>query len=258
MNETEKRIITWEHKTKKATNKIIHEMANYFDQERANKSLGTWTNALNIINGSINTLYRIEEYYLMKCSNGIIYYISIKEFNEFFKEKKMTEFNDCKTCKHNMKCKIKNVPKTCPEFEKIKKDLDFQINDKVYDLMFGNGIIVEKDLDELTVLFGKSKDDFFYDNKGIFKQIEYDSFTFEDMKRTLYHGHDLKVTIKEKEPVRYPWINIIYDPTRDNLVSSPKTYDSKEIALKEISNTLMEPWIYSDTIQLIANHLKEK
>lgn len=145
------------------------------------------------------------------------------------------------------------------KMKKKKKDLDFQIGDKVFDPMFGNGIVskfYDNAFGGILIHFFDYEDSIEYSKSGILTEDE-----INGIYRTLYHGHDLEVIVKEKKPIRYPWVNIKYNPeTKESVISI--NYDTKEAAIESIESIpcffIEEPWIYIDTIQLIPNNLKEK
>ena len=113
-----------------------------------------------------------------------------------------------------------------------KNFLDFQEGDAVYDLMFGNGYVFwvnyshrifvafTEDKEEAMV-HKEAEQDEYSTNVGEYTYtgqiLEYitteeDSILLpEHVHRTLFHGHDLKVHVSEKEPVRYKWVNVYLD-----------------------------------------------
>jgi len=158
---------------------------------------------------------------------------------------------------------------------------DFQVNDKVYDLMFGNGtvtkICIDKNTDNkyetIRVKFDKADKDacFWYSLYGYLENIigsQTDFDVIDEMStphRTLFHGHDiikkvsgtedgLRYTIKESATVRYLWTNI-YAPKIDESKRCPsssftgKSWPTKEKAM-EACNTEFSGVIWIDTIQL--------
>jgi len=98
----------------------------------------------------------------------------------------------------------------CEEKAKAKSVSEFQVDDKVFSLMHGNGVI-EKILIAgsypIAISFSKGK-------VGV-RSID-GKFSINDIGRDLYHGHDLEVIIKEKLPVRIKtthetWVVLWFD-----------------------------------------------
>jgi hypothetical protein len=103
----------------------------------------------------------------------------------------------------------------------MKNEYDFQVGDKVTCLSWGEGTII---------LFTECAK---YPIEVEFKNGHIEIYTFDGRQdksgsRTLFHGWDLKITVEEKTPVRYPWVNI-FDYGR-GLEAGLRTYKSKEEA----------------------------
>jgi len=136
----------------------------------------------------------------------------------------------------------------------MKNDYDFQVGDKVYDLMFGNGSIVDVDMelhtaiDAIEVRFNNAIDGvgFLYSFSGCLYLISggnYDFITTEEIhtiQRTLFHGHNImkKVNtgdgpfmIKEKKPTRTIWVNA-YINEENKPYFGKNTFTTKEKALE--------------------------
>jgi len=124
------------------------------------------------------------------------------------------------------------------------ENYDFQVNDKVFDLMFGNGAIGNECNNKrgmtIEVKFDKANPDvsFWYNKDGTFESCSGLQTDFEVqgeiniINRTLFHGHDIvkklrsdedsnwEFTVREQKPVRYPWVNVFIP----NCKSSNKEY----------------------------------
>ncbi len=152
---------------------------------------------------------------------------------------------------------------------------DFQKGDKVYDLMFGNGVVVDV-LDYtpnsdaiIQVHFSKSNPYsdacFFEDGKfqhfsGVYERMEVESDT--SVNRTLFHGHDILKKIKKAKtskngwgrkfieipPVRHPWVNVFMDSDLRPWCGGIHT--TKEEAEKSIQKGIHDYEFYIKTIQL--------
>jgi len=136
----------------------------------------------------------------------------------------------------------------------MKNDYDFQVGDKVYDLMFGNGSIVDVDMDPpatidaIEVKFNNAIDGvgFWYSFSGCLCSISgsnYDFITIEEIhtiQKTLFHGHNImkKVNmgygpfmIKEEKPIRTIWVNA-YVNEENKPYFGKNTFTTKEKAFE--------------------------
>ena len=121
----------------------------------------------------------------------------------------------------------------------MKNECDFQVGDGVTCLMYGEGRIKEID----------TKNHETYPVNVFFKIGHRERYTLDgkystNAPRTLYHGWDLKITVEEKAPVRYPWVNV-YDYGR-GLEVCFHTYPTREMA----KNAIVDELEYRFTIQL--------
>jgi hypothetical protein len=153
---------------------------------------------------------------------------------------------------------------------------DFQVKDKVYDLMFGNGYITavspknnrvvakfsdnyerifedELEDDELEVITG------YYNLQGELQvlndegsNLEEDSYVpSQKTLRTLFHGHNLTVNVCEVKPERPKYVNVYIDeygkPYFGKIIGKK---EHLQIHAKSVSN-------YVTTIELTPKHLKD-
>lgn len=108
----------------------------------------------------------------------------------------------------------------------LKNEYDFQVGDKVYDIIFGNGNVIEVN-NYIEVSF-PNEDAVTYTLDG--------KFYSSDPMRSLYHGHDLEVIVKgEKRPVRtkkrYVYLYLAEDT--EHVCGSPFKYRKRETAETE-------------------------
>lgn len=88
--------------------------------------------------------------------------------------------------------------------DRIKKEsvenCDFRVGDDVFDICCGNGKVVSTKKRYPTDKYNIGVD--FYNGKEK-AYTEAGKNLDKDLFRSLYHGHDLNVTVDEKKPVRY-------------------------------------------------------
>lgn len=124
---------------------------------------------------------------------------------------------------------------------------DFQVGDKVTCLIYGEGVI--------SAIY-YPLNNFIYPIHVSFKNYIDPSlpyYTIEgqldmDANRTLYHGHNLKITVEEKRPKRWPWVNVYRN--QNGCVYAGTEFVSKEDALRNSRTVPYASYNYSHTIQL--------
>jgi len=109
--------------------------------------------------------------------------------------------------------------------EKAKTVPEFQVDDKVFSLLHGNGVIKEilsTGIYPIMILFPK--------NTLRTRTID-GKFNTNNIDRDIYHGHDLEVVVKEKLPIRAK-------KTRKAWVVLTSTYDHGCISHLEFKTEL--------------------
>jgi len=119
------------------------------------------------------------------------------------------------------------------------EDLDFRVGDKVYDFIEGNGVVAPC-TDEL------------YPIKVIYESGEFNNFTKDgklwlNEKRTLFHGHNIEVIIKEEMPIRtkIKWVFVYL--TKNGSATCSGFYDTKEECQQGCTDCSMNYKILIDT-----------
>lgn len=119
---------------------------------------------------------------------------------------------------------------------------EFQVGDKVYDIVFGNGVVKEADT-YVTVYFSEL---------GNYRYTQEGVGAFEPCtKKALYHGHDLKVTVEEKEPNRKKkyWVNLYWNALSEAVVGS-EGYPTEEEAIANIEHYYKEDYIKTVKVEV--------
>jgi hypothetical protein len=150
---------------------------------------------------------------------------------------------------------------------------DFQVRDKVYDLMFGNGYITavspkhsrvvakfsydydklfgpEFDPDDIDVITG------YYNLQGELQvlndedsNLEEDSYVpSQKTLRTLFHGHNLTVNVCEVKPERPQYVNVYIDENGEPFFGA--------VCNKKEHLNAEQFQHYVTTIELTPKHLK--
>lgn len=152
---------------------------------------------------------------------------------------------------------------------------DFQVKDKVYDLMFGNGYItavslkhsrvVAKFSDDYDKLFGLECDPDdpdvitgYYNLQGELQVLNDEDSNLEDdsyvpsqkTNRTLFHGHNLLLNICEVKPKRPKYVNVYVDESGEPFLGTVWT-KKEQTKAEQLQH-------YVTTIELIPKHLKGK
>lgn len=153
---------------------------------------------------------------------------------------------------------------------------DFQVKDKVYDLMFGNGYITAVSLKHSRVVAK-----FSYDYEKLFEDdaledddievitgyynlqgelqvlndedsnLEKDSYVpSQKTNRTLFHGHNLLLNICEVKPKRPKYVNVYVDESGEPFLGT--------VCNKKEQTKVEQMQHYVTTIELIPKHLKGK
>ena len=123
------------------------------------------------------------------------------------------------------------------------KDRDFQVGDKATSLIHGEGEVIHIEEYALQPIEVKCKTG----QTTVFTKEGY--YVSDDTRRCLYHGHNLKIDIQEKNPVRHQWVNVYmskYGAKPSEGPSFGTIRATKESCLNHIDPTR----IYVDTIQL--------
>jgi hypothetical protein len=109
---------------------------------------------------------------------------------------------------------------------KMENYNDFQVGDKVHDLMFGNGFVnfVSETKNRIVVKFSEEYTDIddmegfraYYNLKGQLQAVkdeDEEDYTFCTIitNKTLFHGHNLIVDVNEHKPKRPNWVAIYLD-----------------------------------------------
>jgi hypothetical protein len=121
---------------------------------------------------------------------------------------------------------------------------EFQNGEKVFDLRWGNGIVSNVVDDDVTVYFDKDKIMTYHKN-GFCRH--------SDKFKSLYHGHDLIVSVKE--PI-FEWQFVLRDAKENIFWMSTEFYKSIDEAKANTNRTIDFIAAYEPSKRLV-NHVHD-
>lgn len=128
------------------------------------------------------------------------------------------------------------------------KDLSFRVGDKVWDVRYGNGYITEIDSKRTYGVVVS-----FNNNNRIIRYTSDGKSYVDDLFRSLYHGHDLKI-VGEQMPRREVWVNLWWDSLAEEIVGFHTFYRTEGLAYEDSVPKKQGNLTYLKTIKIEIPH----